>query len=132
MSGFGVGIYKGGREMENTPFAEEYDWYIQGTSPYIMHMILQLGILGTLWFIVFFFSLFFRKPKLFPLPDRNVHLYFLAIFFIMLFYADLWKESMFCIGIFTFMFLSWKPSYGKIAESQDSTEQVLLHEKIIT
>lgn len=115
MLGFGLSIYKHGTIVEATDFYNEYDWLIKGTSPQIMSSTLQLGIIGALWYVVFFICLFFIKPSVYPKRNLNMQVFFLLAVIILLFYADLWSNPNFCFIMLTFMFLSWdKPSQTNV------------------
>ncbi len=53
MWGFGVGQFKGGTVLEPTKFAKEYSWLFQGTKMMIYLVALELGILGLIWYVMF-------------------------------------------------------------------------------
>lgn len=48
--GAGLGQFKGGSIMELTPFADRWQWLLSGSLPFFFSVIIQLGILGVLWF----------------------------------------------------------------------------------
>lgn len=108
MLGFGLSIYKHGTIVDASDFYNEYDWLMKGTSPQIMSSILQLGILGIIWYCAFFVCLFFIKPSLYPKRNLNMQVFLLLAVIILLFYADLWSNPNFGFIIFTFIFLSWE------------------------
>lgn len=56
--GYGVGQFKGGSHVEQTEFAKNYSWFLQGTNMFAMMMIIELGIPGCIWLLAYFFVLF--------------------------------------------------------------------------
>lgn len=110
LMGFGLSLYRHGTVIEASDFHHEYEWVLQGTSPQIMSSVLQLGIIGTIWYIVFFMSLFMVKPSLYPSRNLNMQVFFFLAVVILLFYADFWQNPNFCYVMLTFHFLSWKKS----------------------
>lgn len=112
-TGFGLGHYKGGTTMERTALQEEYDWYFVGTTPYFIHVYIQLGVMGIVWLVLFFLAAFKSHPPLFPVRNWNMHLYLLFVFFIMLVYIEILREPVFCLVYFGLLVLSWKPADGE-------------------
>lgn len=108
LMGFGLSLYKHGTIVEASDFYNEYDWLMKGTSPQIMSTVLQLGIVGAIWYIVFFLCLFLVKPTLYSKRNYNIQAFFLIAFLILLLYADLWSVPSFSFIMFTFFFLSWE------------------------
>ena len=106
--GFGLSLYKHGSVIEASDFYNEYDWVMKGTSPQIMSSVLQLGIVGTIWYIVYFLCLFFIKIPLYRVRNYNMQSFFILAFLILLLYADFWSYANFCFIMLTFYFLSWK------------------------
>ena len=106
--GFGLSLFKHGAIVGAADFYNEYDWLINGTNPQLLAIILQLGIIGTIWYLLFFISLFYIKPPLYPKRNINMQAYFLMLVLILLLYADFWSYPNFCFVMFTFLFLSWK------------------------
>lgn len=105
--GFGLGLYRHGTVIDASDFYNEYDWLMKGTSPQIMSTVLQLGILGSIWYIVFFISLFFIKPFPYTKRNYNMQVYFFLVIIILLLYADYWQYPNFSHIMFLFLFLSW-------------------------
>ena len=116
LMGFGSNIYVQGTIMEITDFNKEYDWLLKGTSPHIFSTYLQLGIMGSIWMIVFFVSLFFIKPKHYQKRDYNAQLFFFIAILTLLIYADLWREINFCYIMFLFLMLSWKKDKDNVTQ----------------
>ena len=118
LMGFGISLYKHGKIVDAADFYNEYDWLMKGTSPQIMSTALQLGIVGAIWYIVFFLCLFVIKPSLYPARNYNMQAYFILAFLILLLYADFWSYPNFCFIMFPFFFLSWRK--GKDKQQQSS------------
>lgn len=106
-SGFGMGMNKGGTTLAVTEFAQEYDWLVEGTTVTVFSVFMQLGIVGSVWAIVFFCSLFFRRPPQSPVRDTNLQLFVLSLILLLLVYADFWRVSQFCFLCFAAIYLSW-------------------------
>ena len=120
LMGFGISLFKHGKIVEATDFFNEYDWLLKGTNPQIMSTLLQLGIIGAIWYIIFFLSLLLIKPSLYPKRNINMQAFFALAFFILLLYADFWSYLNFCYVLFTFLFLSWE----KEAEEKQPSSKI--------
>ncbi|MBR5118972.1 MAG: hypothetical protein IK100_10060 [Muribaculaceae bacterium] len=105
--GFGTNIYAHGAHMEATEFYEEYDWLLNGTSPWLFSIYMQLGIIGTIWSLAFFLSLFFRKHPIYNKRNLNAQFFLFVVIFVMFFYSDHWGYANFCYMALIFHFLSW-------------------------
>ncbi len=106
--GFGTNIYAHGSHMEATDFYEEYDWLLNGTSPWLFSIYMQLGIIGSIWSMVFFISLFARKHPIYNKRNLNAQFFLFVVIFIMFFYSDHWGYANFCYVVLIFHFLSWE------------------------
>ena len=85
--GYGVGQFKGGSTLQTSEFANEYDWLLCGTIPYVFHMMIQLGIIGMVWLVFVLlinFGVFFHRRRI----DYNIQLYILGLILIIMFYND--------------------------------------------
>lgn len=116
--GFGVGHFKGGTKMNHSEFFEHYEWYLMGTIPYFIHIYLQLGIVGVLWFIVFLVSLFVRHPDGCTKRDLNLQLFLAAFIGIILFYAESLREPIICILVYGLAACAWLPDEVKDPEPE--------------
>ncbi len=106
---FGAGLshFKGGTNVKPTKFAKEYHWILNGTQPFVFFVLIQMGLLGLIWMIVFFFRLFgFLGRKV----ERNTKLAaFLAlIVIIMFFYVSAWRQPLFCMITFFAIMSSYR------------------------
>lgn len=107
--GFGVGIYKGGTTIDKTPFSETYDWLVAGTTPFICHIVFQLGVVGSVWTIFLFVTFFIRRPHDTDERDVSMQLFFLMNVTIMLIYSNSWQEMSYSFFMLLFLTLSWVP-----------------------
>lgn len=114
--GFGVGHFKGGTKLSHSEFYDQYEWYLIGTIPYLIHIYLQLGVVGLLWFIVFFISLFIRHPKAYPKRDLNLQIFLIIFIGINLFYLESLRDPFFCTIVYGFIALSWLPDKKETQE----------------
>lgn len=116
--GFGVGHFKGGTKMDHSEFFEQYEWYLMGTIPYLIHIYLQLGIIGVLWFIVFLVSLFHRHPVGCSVRDLNMQVFLAILIVINFFYIENMRDPIFCIVLYGLLAMSWLPD----SDSEASTD----------
>lgn len=107
--GFGLGHFKGGTMMSHSEFHDRYEWYLMGTIPYLIHIYLQLGVVGVLGYIVFLISLFHRHPDEYPKRDLNLQIFLIILIGINLFYAESLRDLIFCTIVYGFIALSWLP-----------------------
>ena len=89
-----------------------------GTIPYFIHIYLQLGIVGVLWFIVFLVSLFVRHPDGCTKRDLNLQLFLAAFIGIILFYAESLREPIICILVYGLAACAWLPDEVKDPEPE--------------
>ncbi len=112
--GFGMGLFNGSEHMAATDFGTKYQWMVFGTNPYLLHIFLQLGIVGTLWLITFYAGLYCLRPRLYSHRDTGTMLYSLLSVILLLLYADLHRMLVFSLMFFIFSFTMWeKPKQQK-------------------
>ena len=114
--GFGVGHFKGGTKMSHSEFYDQYEWYLVGTIPYFIHVYLQLGLAGILWFIVYLVSIFVRHPEGLPKRDQNLQLFLVILIIINFFYIESMRDIVFCMVLYGLCACSWLPSDSEAAE----------------
>ncbi len=121
--GFGVGHFKGGTKLDHSEFFDQYEWYLVGTIPYLIHLYLQLGVLGVLVFIVFLVSLFIRHPECCSIRDLNLQLFLALLIGMMFFYAESLRDPLFCIVVYGLLAGAWFPdeTAQEAAEATTST-----------
>ena len=107
--GFGVGHFKGGTKMDHSEFYDHYEWYLIGTMPYLIHIYLQLGVVGLLLFLGYLVSLFFRHPDGCSIRDMNLQIFMALLIGMNLFYAESLRDPFFAIIIYGFVACSWLP-----------------------
>jgi len=81
-SGFGLGQFKGGSLIEKTSFYKEYDWLLEGTIMEGEKWLMELGILGLIYFVTFWlyaYGVFSKKRKI-----HNRELVVITIFTILI------------------------------------------------
>lgn len=57
LSGFGLGNFKGGSNVQKTKLSEEYHWMIKGTRMTFFMFAFELGLFGLIWFLVYWILL---------------------------------------------------------------------------
>ncbi|MEE0979114.1 MAG: hypothetical protein UH625_06875 [Muribaculaceae bacterium] len=93
MFGAGVGQFKGGTTMEKTDFARRNDFMLRGTIPMMYDLLVQLGILGVIWYFCAMGSAINFRNKRTPM-SLNVKCYIGMIVFLQLFYGTLFTYLM--------------------------------------
>jgi hypothetical protein len=106
ITGFGVGQFKGNTTLQASNFATEYDWFINGSVPYIFHVFIQLGVIGIIWLIIFWVQNLVIRPKG---KKRNMNLQFLLILtiLIILIYNEMFRDAFTGIVFFYILSSSW-------------------------
>ena len=121
LMGFGLSLFKHGDIVEASDFFDEYDWLLNGTNPQILSVIFQLGIVGAIWYIVFFIAQLFIKPAICSARNINMQAYFVLAFLIVMIYSDFWSYPNFSFILFSFLFLSWKKDKYSLQEFKTSS-----------
>ena len=108
-TGFGIGQFKGGTNMDLSEFAYEYDWLLMGSIPYMFHTYIQLGIIGVAMLLAWLAVIFGVRPSWVARRDYNVQL--LVIFIVMLLFVhiDILRNPEFCMILFAIFTSSWLP-----------------------
>ena len=102
--------------MSHSEFYDQYEWYLVGTIPYFIHVYLQLGLAGILWFIVYLVSIFVRHPEGLPKRDQNLQLFLVILIIINFFYIESMRDIVFCMVLYGLCACSWLPSDSEAAE----------------
>ena len=121
--GFGVGHFKGGTKLSHSELYDQYEWYLIGTIPYFIHVYLQLGLVGILWYIVFLVSIFVRHPEGLSKRDLNMQLFLVILIGINFFYVESLRDPVFCIVLYGLVAGAWLP--GEVAEEEPSKKMQL-------
>ncbi|MBO6251779.1 MAG: hypothetical protein J6N71_10590 [Muribaculaceae bacterium] len=121
--GFGLGHFMNGSIMGTTAFYDDYEWLLIGTNPMIFFVMMQLGLLGLIWYAVMHASWFFRTPRKFPKKDYNIQLFVLFLVIAMLVYGSFFRNVAFCFLVLSIFAMSWKAPNGKDPENVVTTVQ---------
>ena len=124
--GFGVGHFKGGTKLSHSEFYDQYEWYLLGTIPYLIHIYLQLGIVGVLWYFAFVISIFIRHPKGYSNRDWNLQLFIALLISINLFYIEAPRDPVFCIVLYGLMAIAWLPDKTVEEKNEDQLESLVV------
>lgn len=104
-TGFGLGHFKGGTFIDFSDFFKEYEWTMIGSIPYLFHIIIQLGLTGILFFIVFWgYYMGFKEKEKFR--NLNLQLYIILVVFLILFYNDSLRSSFMSVILMYMLFSS--------------------------
>jgi hypothetical protein len=106
ITGFGVGHFKSGTTLQSSNFADEYDWLLFGSIPYAYELFIQLGVIGILWFIIFWFINLGIHPKEIK-RNMNLQLFLLLTILIILGYIDCLRNAFLGIILMYFVSSSW-------------------------
>ena len=124
--GFGVGHFKGGTKLSHSEFYDQYEWYLLGTIPYFIHIYLQLGVIGVLWYFAFVISIFIRHPKGYSNRDWNLQLFIALLISINLFYIEALRDPVFCIVLYGLMAIAWLPDQAVEEKNEDQLESLVV------
>ncbi|MEG0560502.1 MAG: hypothetical protein RR513_08325 [Muribaculaceae bacterium] len=89
--GFGVGHFKGGTILAESDIYKEYEWLFFGSMIYLMHVYIQLGIIGMILIALFWiinFAFFDKKYK----RDYNLQLFLILTIVLIGFYNDSFRN----------------------------------------
>lgn len=102
--GKGIGQFKGGTTLDPTPFARDYEWLLQGSRTMFFFLLVQVGLIGAISFIFFWFYLIsFRPHKQKRINySGNLLAFATGCFIIIQFYNDSLR-SLFFSGILLFI-----------------------------
>ncbi len=107
--GAGLGQFKGGTKIDPPKFAIQYEWLLAGSIPMAFFIMIQLGIIGLVWFLIFvFWNLNFRK-RTFEFA-MQLKLFLSAIIGIVLFYNDSFNSLPLCMVFFYITVVASSPS----------------------
>lgn len=95
--GKGIGQFKGGSELAPTPFADRYDWLLQGSVPVFFFVLVQLGIVGYIPFTLYWITLIsFHSNKRSIDNTGNMVAYTTTLFIIIQLYNTSLRSLFFC------------------------------------
>lgn len=107
--GWGVGQFKGGKEMAVSDFAYEYDWLLAGSVPYVFHVHIQMGLVGIVLIALWLVILLFVAPSWSKGRDYNTQLLVVMMVCVIMLYNDSLRNLWLCMFLFALLASSWKP-----------------------
>lgn len=114
--GAGLSHFKGGTNVKQTKFAKEFHWILNGTQPFVFFVVMQIGLIGLLWMIVFFLQLFgFLGQK----REHNTKLaaFLGLVAIVMFFYISAYRQPIYCL---IFFFASMASHFPPKADKTDN------------
>jgi hypothetical protein len=124
ITGFGLGHFKGKHEIKPSKFSIEYDWLLHGTIPYSFHLIIQLGVVGIVWFIFFWIVYLGVIPTNYK-RNRNLQLFLFFVIISLLIYFESFRYSFFGLLFFFFLQSSWDPKQVEEDIASDKPNEIL-------
>lgn len=99
---FGAGLsqFKGKSYLQQTKFAQEFEWFVNGTIIFSQVVFSQLGLIGVVWFIILLANVFMYKVDDNRKRDRYITFYLLFIFSILMVYDQSMRYPIFCLIAF--------------------------------
>ncbi len=97
--GGGLGHFKGGTTLAETQLRKKWKWLIQGTVPFTVYLVMQLGLLGFIWFIADVLTLTPFK-RMSDFQWKHLMVFFTAIWIIQLMYSDYFNMALTCFVLF--------------------------------
>lgn len=116
-TGKGLGQFKGGSVLTQTPFAKQYDWFLSGTTMTLLNLLIELGLPGLIWFIVFCICSFRPYIKLGKNRAKSVSSYLFMILLITILYNTSLNIQVFYLIFMYMLFLSSRWEKTRIADS---------------
>ena len=101
--GAGLGQFKGGTLTDSTKFALKNNWLLQGSKPWIFFVLIQLGIVGLVWFYWMIICNLFGGVKFTPEIKRMLIFASLVLILIQ-FYDTSLRYYQFCFLFFYLCF----------------------------
>lgn len=86
--GFGLGNFKGGKSIKKTRFAREHTWLVGGTQMQLMIILIDMGIAGVIWFLVYIWTIF-RWGRGYPHRNTQIEWFLLLCTFMVLLYGSI-------------------------------------------
>ncbi len=115
--GAGVGQFRGGSVMGKSRFATKFNWLLKGSIPSLFWLLIELGLLGVLWFAGNLISaLMIKNPGS---RGTNLRFYIFMVWLLILFYD---MQLSFIPTVFVSM-------YALLTGLQPSREAMLAYEK---
>lgn len=114
MFGACVGQFKGGSVFDVTPFYRKYYWLLKGSQTMLMMLLVEIGVLGLIWFLVDVISAIYTPNSLQRAP--NIRLYLLLTVFATLPYNPMFRYYYVCFIIFYIAMWGLQPKQSQLPE----------------
>lgn len=101
--GAGVGQLKGETTGAANEFSRKYKWLLQGTRPWSFTVIVQIGLIGMIWFLWSFISECFCGVN-YNRRIKRLYIFIGICTFLMLIYNEAFRYCYFCIPFFYLIF----------------------------
>ncbi len=118
ITGYGIGHFKGGTNIERSTFYKENEWLLKGSIPYSYQMYIQLGVFALLFFVWLWIKLIGLRQKD-NAQELGIMAYVVILVLIILCYNDLFAyncPTFILFYIFT-QALRWEPNEKKTIET---------------
>ncbi len=123
ITGYGVGQFKGGTIVEASDFYTENEWLLRGSVPYSFHMYIQLGLIGFIFLIWFWYNAFSQKPKNFR-TEKGAVVFCVFINVLILFYNDTLRFVFIDMIIYYVLFQALFGGLSQKEESENGTRRL--------
>lgn len=97
--GAGLGQFKGGQSVEMSRFAKDNQWALLGSRPWSFFVIVQLGLLGLVWYIATAYRILSYKHRSYAF-SKNIKVYLTVILSLVLLYNESLRSFQFCAILF--------------------------------
>lgn len=115
--GYGVSQFKGGSTLERSAFFEQYEWLIDGTQMEFTDVLIDMGVVGLLWFVFYSMLLFGFRAARKKDKNRNMWVMMLIMWIMMSIYQST-TNVQFYILVFTYLALvSW--NWNRVEEYEE-------------
>ncbi|MDE6310284.1 MAG: hypothetical protein K2L96_00505 [Muribaculaceae bacterium] len=101
--GAGLGQFKGGTMTEATKFARQNNWLLQGSKPWIFFVIIQIGLIGIIWFFCMIIRNLFG-PKDYTPEIKRMLIFASTALLLIQFYDTSLRYYQFCFLFFYLCF----------------------------
>lgn len=121
-TGMGIGHFKGGTMVKTSKFYKDNEWMLGGTIIYVVFLIVQLGLIGVVLALWFFWNLF-SAPEKGLKRDYNMQIFMILMFVLLIVYNESLRYEFMMIPMVYAIWQSWYE--GADAEVTDeNTDEV--------
>lgn len=123
--GAGLGQFKGGTTMEMSRFAKDNQWLLLGSRPWLFFVMVQLGIIGLIWFLIDIGWVLSYKKRTY-IYSKNIKIYLTVILALTFLYNDSLRFFQYCtILFFIALYATIKAEYIEDNNNQAQMQQLL-------